>query len=36
VEEIKLQQKEDPKLMKIQKGVEEGTNKNFALREDVL
>jgi len=36
VEKIKLQQNEDPELMKIQKGVEEERNKDFTLREDVL
>jgi len=36
VEKIKLQQNEDPELMKIQKGVKEGRNKDFTLREDVL
>jgi len=35
-EKIKLQQKEDLELMKIKKDVEEGRNKDFALREDVL
>jgi len=36
LKEIKLQQKDDPELMKIKTGIEEGKNKDFALREDVL
>jgi len=36
VQRIKLQQKEDPELMKIKKGVEERRNKDFAFCKDTL
>ena len=36
VDRIKQQQKDDPELMKIRKGIEEGRNKEFIVQNDVL
>jgi len=36
VKQIKQQQRDDPELMKIRKGVEEGTNKEFTIQNEVL
>jgi len=36
IETIKQQQKDDPELMKIKKGMEEGKNKVFSIQNEVL
>jgi len=36
VDRIKQQQKDDPELMKIRNGVEEGRNKEFLVQNEVL
>jgi len=36
LEQIKQQQKDDPELMRIRKGVEKGKNKEFSIQNEVL